>query len=323
MWSSVSMRCMASPLAAANVAIVDHASKQTGRPVTAPAFRFAPSPNGELHLGHAYSALLNAKMADEAGGRFLLRIEDIDDTRCTPRYEQGIYRDLAWLGLEWEEPVRRQSEHLADYRAALETLTDAGLVYPAFMSRGDIRAYIADAEADGRSWPRDPDGAPLYPAIEKRLSSRERERRISDGAPFAWRLDVEAALAHVGAPVDWLETGSGPAGETGAVPARPQDWGDVVIARRDIPTSYHLAVTVDDALQGVTTVVRGRDLFHAAGIHRLLQELLGLSAPRYHHHDLILGPDGRKLSKSRKDTGLSALREGGATPQDIRRMIGL
>jgi glutamyl-Q tRNA(Asp) synthetase len=291
--------------------------------LTQPVFRFAPSPNGPLHLGHAYSALLNAAMAAEADGRLLLRIEDIDDTRCTPQFEQAIYRDLAWLGIGWEEPVRRQSEHLEDYRAALDHLIDAELVYPAFMSRGDIRSYIADIEAEGRAWPRDPDGGPLYPAIEKRLSRRERERRIDDGAPFAWRLDVEEALARLSSPLSWDEDGSGPAGETGLVRAQPLAWGDVIIARREIPTSYHLAVTIDDALQGVSHVVRGRDLFQATGIHRLLQELLGQPAPRYHHHDLILGPDGRKLSKSHGDTGIAALRDAGATPADICRMVGL
>lgn len=291
--------------------------------MTVPVFRFAPSPNGELHLGHAYSALLNACMAAEAGGRFLLRIEDIDITRCTPEFEQGIYRDLAWLGLSWEEPVRRQSEHFDDYRAALDRLIDAELVYPAFMSRGEIRAFIADAELDGIGWPRDPDGAPLYPGADRRLSARERRRRIAEGIPFAWRLDVEAACAHVGSSFSWIETGRGPDGETGAVENDPGVWGDVVIARKEIPASYHLSVVVDDALQTITHVVRGRDLFHATSIHRLLQELLGLPAPTYHHHDLVLGSDGRKLSKSRRDTGIAALREAGATAEDIARMVGL
>lgn len=291
--------------------------------MTAPVFRFAPSPNGELHLGHAYSALLNAEMAADAGGRLLLRIEDIDDTRCTPEFEAGIYRDLAWLGLEWEEPVRRQSQHLDDYRSALDSLLDAELVYPAFMSRGDIRDYIADAEAIGSAWPRDPDGAPLYPGIDKQLSQRERKRRIEDGAPFAWRLDTEAAAKRVAGRLTWSETGAGPYDETGQIAADPLAWGDVVIARKEIPTSYHLAVIVDDALQGVTDVVRGRDLFYATAVHRLLQGLLGLTPPRYHHHALILGADGRKLSKSRQDIGIRTLRETGATPADIRRMVGL
>jgi len=286
-------------------------------------FRFAPSPNGELHLGHAYSALLNAGMAASVDGRFLLRIEDIDVTRCTSEFENGIYRDLDWLGLAWEEPVRRQSEHFEDYRAALERLIDAELVYPAFMTRGEIRGFIAEREAEGIVWPRDPDGAPFYPAADRSLSARGRRQRMAEGAPFAWRLDVEAACAHAGSDLAWFETGLGPDGETGTIRHDPRIWGDVVIARKEIPASYHLSVVVDDALQGVTHVVRGRDLFRATGIHRLLQELLGLPVPVYHHHDLVLGEDGRKLSKSRGDTGIAALREAGCTPEDIRRMVGL
>ncbi|WEX10111.1 tRNA glutamyl-Q(34) synthetase GluQRS [Chelativorans sp. AA-79] len=291
--------------------------------MTVPVFRFAPSSNGALHLGHAYSALLNHSMARLAEGRFLLRIEDIDTTRCSPELEAGIYRDLAWLGVVWEEPVRRQSEHFEDYAEALERLADAEIVYPSFMSRGEMRACIADMEAGGTPWPRDPDGAPLFPSVDKRRPKAERRRRIEEGEPFAWRLDMEAARAHVARPFFWEESGSGPKGETGRIAARPEDWGDVVIARKEVPTSYHLAVVVDDALQGVTHVVRGRDLFHATAVHRLLQELLGLPVPRYHHHALIVDEDGRKLSKSRGDTGIAALREAGATPGDIARMVGL
>ena len=262
--------------------------------MTRPVFRFAPSPNGELHLGHAYSALLNARLARETGGRLLLRIEDIDIGRCTPEFEEAIYRDLAWLGIEWEEPVRRQSEHFADYAHALDRLIDAEFVYPSFMSRGEARAYIADAEADGRAWPRDPDGAPLFPPVDKERPEAERRRRMSEGEPFAWRLDMKAATAHARAPFFWEESGSGPDGETGRVLARPEIWGDVVIARKEVPASYHLAVVVDDALQGVTHVVRGRDLFHATAVHRLLQELLGLPVPVYHHHALILTDSTRQ-----------------------------
>lgn len=291
--------------------------------MTRPVFRFAPSPNGPLHLGHAYSALLNARLAQEAGGRLLLRIEDIDLTRCRPEFEEAIYRDLAWLGIEWEEPVRRQSDHFADYAQALERLVEEGLAYPSFMTRAQARAMMAAGEEKGGIWPRDPDGVPLHPANERALSRRERERRLREGLPFAWRLDVAAALARVGAPLSWEEDGAGPQGESGAVSARPQAWGDVVIARKEVPASYHLSVTVDDALQGVSHVVRGRDLFHATALQRLLQELLGLPVPRYFHHDLILGEDGRKLSKSRGDVGLAALRAAGATPRDIARMVGL
>ena len=291
--------------------------------MTRPAFRFAPSPNGELHLGHAYSALMNRALAEETEGRLLLRIEDIDLARCTPEFEDGIYRDLAWLGLHWETPVRRQSEHFADYKDALETIVDAGLAYPSFLTRGEVRAMIADAEADGLEWPRDPDGSPLFPTVERRLLTRERRARIDGGDPFAWRLDVTAALRHIGRAPEWIEQGHGPSGETGIIAADPAAWGDVVIARKETPTSYHLSVVVDDALQGITHVVRGRDLFFATALQRLLQDLLGLPTPVYLHHDLVLGEDGRKLSKSLGDTGLAALRAAGLTPTDIMRMVGL
>jgi len=288
-----------------------------------PVFRFAPSPNGELHLGHAYSALLNAGLAEKTQGRLLLRIEDIDVTRCTPELEAGILRDLAWLGVRWEEPVRRQSEHFAEYERLLRKLIEEDLVYPAFMSRGEIRAHIAEVEARGGRWPRDPDGAPLYPAADKTLPPAERRRRIDSGAPFAWRLDMEAALARVAGPLSWQEFSDKALAETETIAARPHEWGDVVIARREIPTSYHLSVVADDALQGVTHVVRGRDLYFATAVQRLLQTLLGLPEPRYFHHRLILGPDQRKLSKSLGDSGLAALRANGVTPAEIRRMVGL
>lgn len=286
-------------------------------------FRFAPSPNGLLHLGHALSALVNADMAHAAGGRFLLRIEDIDLTRCRPEFEQAILADLAWLGLRWEEPVRRQSRHFADYRAALDVLEDEGLVYPAFETRGQTRRLVETAEAEIGSWPRDPDGAPLYPGTARSLDPGECRRLIESGAPFAWRLDMAKALDRVGGDLEWIETGAGPDGETGIVSADPSRWGDVVIARKDAPASYHLAVTVDDALQGVSHVVRGRDLFHATAVHRLLQTLLGLPAPVYRHHRLVLADDGRKLSKSRGDTAIAALRAAGVTAADVRRMVGL
>lgn len=287
-----------------------------------PVFRFAPSPNGELHLGHAYSALLNVTMATTKSGRFLLRIEDIDTARCTPEFEAAIFRDLTWLGIEWEEPVRRQSDHFDTYESLLQKLIHDELVYPAFMTRGEIRAVIGQSEASGKSWPRDPDGVPLYPATDRQMPHAERKRRIASGEPFAWRLDVKAALSRLPAPLSWTEF----ADETlaiGEVEARPQQWGDVVIARKDIPASYHLSVVADDAWQGVSHVVRGRDLYEATSIQRLLQDLLGLPAPHYFHHRLILGPDGRKLSKSQGDTSLSALREKGRTPADIRHMVGL
>lgn len=278
-----------------------------------PVFRFAPSPNGYLHLGHALSALLNADMAQVAGGRLLLRIEDIDTARCRPEYETAIYEDLAWLGVSWEKPVRRQSEHYGDYRAALARLDAMGLVYPSFESRAEIAAQATA---------RDPDGAPLYSGAAKGLSAAERERRLASGAPYALRLDMAAALARIEA-LTWTETGEGPGGETGTVAADPAAWGDVILARKDTPTSYHLAVVIDDAAQGVTDVVRGCDLFHATGVHRLLQALLGLAAPRYRHHRLLLDADGKKLSKSTRSTGLRELRAQGLAPADIRRLAGL
>ncbi len=290
-----------------------------------PVLRFAPSPNGYLHLGHALSAELNFDIAQAAGGRFLLRMEDIDAARCRPEYEAAIYEDLAWLGLRWEEPVRRQSACFDVYRAALDRLDTAGLVYPTFESRAEIARLVAERDRAGR-WPRDPDGVPLYPGNAKRLPAAERERRWNAGDPFALRLDMAAAIALAcsgSSPLTWIETGAGPNGETGTIVADPAAWGDIVLARKDVPTSYHLSVVVDDAHQGITHVVRGQDLFHATGLHRLLQDLLGLPQPVYHHHRLILDAEGRKLSKSDHATGLRALRAAGATPADIRLMAGL
>ena len=286
-----------------------------------PVFRFAPSPNGYLHLGHAYSALLNFDLARQAGGRLLLRIEDIDATRCRPEFESAIYQDLASLGIDWEHPVRRQSEHFGAYRNAIERLTAQGLIYPSFESRAEIARLVAEREVAGR-WPRDPDGAPLYPDAAKSLSPEARAALLESGAPYALRLDMEAAIARVG-DLGWREHGAGPAGESGAVAARPQAWGDVILARKETPTSYHLSVVIDDALQGITEVVRGEDLFWSTSVHRLLQALLGLPQPVYRHHRLILDAAGQKLSKSTEATGLRELRAEGATPADIRRLVGL
>jgi glutamyl-Q tRNA(Asp) synthetase len=286
-----------------------------------PVFRFAPSPNGLLHLGHAYSALLNFDRARATGGRMLLRIEDIDATRCRPEFETAIDEDLAWLGIAWETPVRRQSEHLADYRGALEKLAALGLVYPAFESRAEIARLVVAREAH-RPWPRDPDGAPLYPGDAKALAAGERSRLIDTGAPYALRLDMAAACRHV-VGLTWNELGEGPDGERGTVAARPEAWGDVILGRKETPTSYHLSVVVDDALQGVSEIVRGQDLFHATSVHRLLQTLLGLPEPAYRHHPLIRDADGRKLSKSDRSTGLRELRAAGHSPAGIRRSVGL
>lgn len=284
-----------------------------------PVFRFAPSPNGYLHLGHAFSALLNFDMAREAGGRFLLRIEDIDAARCRPEYETAIHEDLHWLGITWEEPVRRQSEHFEDYRAALAKLETLGLLYPSFESRAEIARLVAEHEA-AASWPRDPDGAPLYPGTAKALPVADRAKLIAAGEPYALRLDMAAAVSRAGQ-LNWAEDGAGHGGVE-LVRARPPAWGDVVLARKDQPASYHLSVVVDDALSGVTHVVRGYDLYRSTDVHRLLQALLGFPSPVYGHHKLIFDADGRKLSKSTRATGLRELRAAGATPDDIRRMVG-
>ena len=283
--------------------------------------RFAPSPNGYLHLGHAFSALLNYDMAREVGGRLILRIEDIDTQRSRPEFESAIYEDLAWLGISWAEPVRRQSEHVADYEAALLKLDARGLLYPSFESRSEIAALITERERHGR-WPRDPDGVPLYPGRGRKLAAAERKRRVEAGEPYALRLAIDAAVAQTGV-LTWSETGLGPHDNTGVITAAPLMWGDVIVARKDMPTSYHLAVTVDDALQGVTDVVRGQDLFWSTSIHRLLQALLGLPEPIYHHHRLVLDAEGRKLAKSTGAKSLRDLRAEGLTAQDIRRMVGL
>jgi glutamyl-Q tRNA(Asp) synthetase len=289
--------------------------------MTGSVFRFAPSPNGFLHLGHALSALINFDRARALGGRFLLRIEDIDATRCRDDFEQAIYEDLSWLGITWEQPVRRQSEHFDDYRRALAALDAQGLIYETFDSRAEIARLVAARERHAR-WPRDPDGAPLYPGSAHAMAAAERNRRRDAGDPYALRLDMPAAIARAGR-LFWDETGAGPGGETGRIVAEPAAWGDVVLARKETPTSYHLSVVVDDARQGVTDVVRGQDLFWSTSVHRLLQALLGLPAPRYHHHRLMRDADGQKLAKSTRSTSLRALREAGATPADIRRMAGL
>ena len=273
--------------------------------------RFAPSPTGHLHLGHAYSALLAEAAARDGGGGFLLRIEDIDAGRCRPEYDAAILDDLAWLGLVWEEPVRRQSAHMDDYARALSRLDDAGLLYPCFCTRGEIRAEI---EAAGQA-PHGPDG-PLYPGTCRRLDAAARRDRQAAGEPFALRLDMANAAARAGA-LNWHDRGRG---EMAAEPAR---FGDVVLARKDVPTSYHLAVTVDDDLQGVNLVVRGKDLFEATHVHRLLQALLGLRTPDYHHHPLITGGDGRRLAKRDQGMTLRALRAAGKSPVEVKTMVGL
>lgn len=289
----------------------------TGRPV----LRFAPSPNGPLHLGHALSALTGLSWARRLRGRFLVRMEDIDPERSSEAYIEGIFRDLAWLGVPWEEPVLRQSQHLDRYAAAAARLSDLGLLYPCFASRREIAEASA---AEGA--PCDPDGAPLYPGIHRHMPATEVAARRQHGEPFVMRLDMARALALArdrlrGAPLEFVELDE--TGTAQRLPCDPARWGDVVIQRKDVPTSYHLSVVVDDAEQGITHVTRGRDLLAATDIHRLLQVLLGLPAPVYAHHRLIVDESGRKLAKSARDTSLAELRAAGATPADIRRMIGL
>jgi glutamyl-Q tRNA(Asp) synthetase len=273
--------------------------------------RFAPSPTGRLHLGHAYAALFAEQAARAADGRFLLRIEDIDATRCRHEFEQAIYDDLAWLGLRWETPVRRQSEHMAEYAAALETLKSLHLVYPCFCTRAEIRAEIARAGAA----PHSGEGPP-YPGTCRHLSAAERTKRADTGTPYALRLDVAQALQKTG-PLAWNDR------ERGPVAANPALHGDVVLARKETPTSYHLSVTLDDHLQGVTLVTRGTDLFDATHIHRLLQALLGLDTPDYHHHALVTGPAGERLAKRAGAPTLLSLKEAGRTPEEVRAMVGL
>lgn len=300
-----------------------HANTTAIKHLRTPTVRFAPSPNGLLHVGHARSAALNWRFARDLDGAFLLRIEDIDITRARPEYESAIFEDLAWLGLAWPTPVRRQSDHFSDYKAALSELRKLGLLYPAFMSRSEIQDRVRTAESTGQPWPRDPDGAPHYPGDDRNLANAERDRRIASGAPHGWRLDMKAALGGLGMTLSWSEDGAGPNGETGVITADPAAWGDVLLARRDIPASYHLAVTVDDDIQEITDIVRGQDLFAATSVHRLLQQLLGLPVPRYRHHSLILDANGRKLSKSDGATSIASLRQQGYTQADVMAMAGV
>ncbi len=272
--------------------------------------RFAPSPTGRLHLGHAHSALFARAQAGPGGG-FLLRIEDIDPGRCRPEFIAGIEEDLAWLGLDWERPVRRQSDHLDDYRAALARLDGMGLLYPCFCTRKDI----ADEVARAGHAPHGPDGV-LYPGLCRSLPAAERAARMAGGEAFALRLDMAAAIARAGR-LDWHDRAAGRQAAT------PEIFGDVVLARKDVPTSYHLAVTVDDAVQDVTLVTRGRDLFAATHVHRLLQALLDLPVPEYHHHRLLTDESGRRFAKRDRSLTLEALRQAGHSPEEVRHMAGV
>ncbi|MGX1790109.1 tRNA glutamyl-Q(34) synthetase GluQRS [Bosea sp. NPDC055332] len=287
-----------------------------------PVFRFAPSPNGQLHLGHAYSALENERLAARFGGELLLRIEDIDLTRCRPEFEQGIHEDLAWLGMSFSPEVRRQSLHFEDYRRALDRLDAIGLVYPCFCSRQQGKEAVRRREAEsGMPWPRDPDGAPLYPGTCRTLSEREMCGRREADEPHVLRLAMDRALARMaGKTLSYRLFDE--SGEEHDIVVEPARWGDVVLARKDVPTSYHLSVVVDDAMQGVSHVVRGQDLEAATDIHVLLQRLLGLPTPRYHFHRLLSDETGQKLAKSRRSPGLADLRAQGVTPEAIRAQLG-
>jgi len=280
-------------------------------------FRFAPSPNGLLHLGHAYCALLNEKMARESGGICLLRMEDIDKPRCRAEFYHAIEQDLAWLGLHYPQPVRCQSQHFSYYRQKLHMLIEDRLVYPAFLTRGAVRQYITQ-QPNAQSWPHDPDGTPLYPTFERNMSEREAQKRIEAGEAFAWRLNMEEALKRVNHPLTFTETGQG---APRIIDACPQIWGDVILARSDIAASYHLCVVCDDALQQVSHVVRGCDLFSATHLHRLLQHLFQFPTPLYHHHRLICDETGQKLSKTTNATSLQSLRKQGVSIATIQNML--
>jgi glutamyl-Q tRNA(Asp) synthetase len=275
--------------------------------------RFAPSPTGLLHRGHAYSALTAHAAAQAAGGRFLLRIEDIDATRCRPDFEAAVFEDLAWLGIDWETPVRRQSEHLADYAKALRELGERGLIYRCFRTRKEV------AEEIGRA----PHGA-MEAFRGAALPADEEARRLAAGEPFAWRLSLAAAEAALGGFDDlrFYEEGEGPNGEHGEIAVCPQVGGDVVLARKDVGVAYHLAVAFDDALQGVSHVIRGQDLFEATHVQRLLQALMGWPQPVYRHHRLLTGPDGRRFAKRDRAETLRELRARGVRPEALRRELG-
>jgi glutamyl-Q tRNA(Asp) synthetase len=278
-----------------------------------PVFRFTPSPNGYLHMGHAYSAIYAAQWAERMGGRFLLRIEDIDTARSKPEFTEAILEDLHWLGLTWEAPVWRQSDRFDVYADAADRLRRQRLLYPCFCSRTETAATSAGT---------DPDGAPLYAGTCRHLPAAEVDARLAAGEPANWRLNTDAATARIGM-LTYTIAGPTPIDRPQIRYAGPERWGDAVIVRKDTPTSYHLSVVVDDAAQGVTRVTRGRDMEASTDIHVLLQALLGLVSPIYTFHKLILDAEGRKLAKSKGSTSLRSLRETGWKPEDVRKELGL
>jgi len=287
---------------------------------SSPVFRFAPSPTGLLHLGHAFSALYSYRTAQAAGGRFLLRIEDIDHIRCRPEYETQIYDDLTWLGLEWPQPVRCQSHHMDDYTKALKKLEGLGVTYRCLASRREIKLEV-ERTTGLENAARDPDGALIYPGIYRNMDAEKTANLMAPGKPFSIRLNMAKAIELAGENLTFQEKGIGPQGQNGEVLCHPEAWGDVIIARKDTPTSYHLSVVVDDALQGVGEVTRGQDVFFATDIHRLLQKLLDLPVPHYNHHRLIRDEAGRRLSKSAADKSLKALRREGLSREEVLTML--
>lgn len=284
-----------------------------------PVFRFAPSPNGHLHLGHAYSALLNQKLAREAGGKLLLRIEDIDTTRCTPELEAQMLRDLEWIGFEWDEEPRRQSQHFDEYTQALEKLAKLDLIYPSALSRGEIKKIIQAKRETGEDWPNDPDGSPLYPGEERDFDNTQRLTLIRSAQDYALRLNMKSACKNVTSQLNWTELGTG---QKETITANPLLWGDIIIARKAMPISYFLCCTYDDGIQNISHIVRGKDLYHSTSVHVLLSEIFGFQRPVYHHHDLILDDNNQKLSKSKKHPSLKDLKASGITADQIRADLG-
>jgi len=287
--------------------------------MTKPVFRFAPSPNGHLHLGHAYSALLNQKMAREVDGKLLLRIEDIDTQRCTAKLEAQMLRDLEWIGFEWDETPRRQSEHFEEYAQVLDKLAKLNLVYPSSLSRGEIKKLVQAKKDSGEDWPTDPDGSPLYPGKERDYDNTERLNLISSVKDYALRLNIKSARNRVPTGLSWTELNNA---QDEITNADPTIWGDIIIGRKGLPVSYFLCCTYDDGIQDISHVVRGKDLYHSTSIHVLLLEILGYQKPLFYHHDLILDDHGEKLSKSLKHTSLKELKASGVTANDIREKLG-
>jgi glutamyl-Q tRNA(Asp) synthetase len=296
-----------------------------------PIFRFAPSPNGYLHLGHAFSALINQQICKSINGKMLLRLENTDISRCRNCYEEAIVEDLTWIGFKWQGEIRRQSDHFDHYAGVLDDLEHEGLAYPSFLSRRQINYLVTEKEeATGKSWPRDPDGAVHYPGNECNLNSEIRQQMRDDNPNFAMRLNIKEAqnwlVRQMPGALAWREMDHESKASGAYIKqtnCHPQLWGDLVLGRQDIPASYHLACVVDDGLQGVTHVVRGKDIYPATAVHRLLQEVLGLPDPIYFHHDLIVDEEGNKFSKRHGQTSLRELRQAGLQPGDIHRMIGI